>query len=412
MAYNFPLNPQIDEVYSQGNRTWKWNGTQWVSQRTPTSSAAPVYFSTSPPPNLVVGSLWYNTLENKLSIWGFLNADPDYRWIDITSGLLDYDSPVFLSSVEPANAVDGMLWYDIDDRVLKIRVAGNWETSSEEINSVFTGIVAPGAPMSGTLWYNPSDETLYIWAQTGTNPFSWKAVANFSANSQEPVIIGVTAPPGPDFGTLWFNPQASKLFLWVETIGGPAWVEVSSPAPVISISESSPPDPVNGALWYDPGSKNLYIRDNTAATPEWVSLANPTNLTQTLISSVPPQNPYPGDLWFNPENGNFNIWYVDLDGGQWVSLVPYPQNTVTQEGGVFTGPIFAGYNIPDDPLAFVTVEWVEQYIADNGTNVPLSNLSDVDNSGLTNLSTLVYDSNSGMWQTNVTLPEITDGGFY
>ena len=40
-------------------------------------------------------------------------------------------------------------------------------------------------------------------------------------------------------------------------------------------------------------------------------------------------------------------------------MVPYPQDDIDQNGGVFQGPIYAQYEIPNNPSAFVTVSWVE-----------------------------------------------------
>jgi hypothetical protein len=34
-------------------------------------------------------------------------------------------------------------------------------------------------------------------------------------------------------------------------------------------------------------------------------------------------------------------------------------DTITQQGGIFEGPIYAQYLIPNSPSAFVTVQWVQ-----------------------------------------------------
>jgi hypothetical protein len=53
-----------------------------------------------------------------------------------------------------------------------------------------------------------------------------------------------------------------------------------------------------------------------------------------------------------------------------VSVVPYPQDSITQQGGVFEGAIYAQYEIPNNPAAFVTVGWVQDnlvaYLGQNG----------------------------------------------
>jgi hypothetical protein len=75
-------------------------------------------------------------------------------------------------------------------------------------------------------------------------------------------------------------------------------------------------------------------------------------------------------LWYDSNNSNLNIWYVDLNGGQWVAVVPYPQDNITEYGGVFQGPIYLQAEVPNNPAAFVTVGWVQDnlvaYLTTNG----------------------------------------------
>lgn len=35
MAINFPDSPSVNSTYTSGNTTWKWDGTSWVSNMTP-----------------------------------------------------------------------------------------------------------------------------------------------------------------------------------------------------------------------------------------------------------------------------------------------------------------------------------------------------------------------------------------
>jgi hypothetical protein len=96
---------------------------------------------------------------------------------------------------------------------------------------------------------------------------------------------------------------------------------------------------------------------------QWSAVTVPTPPSSPVYISVsPPPNPVSGSLWYDSNNSNLNIWYIDLNGGQWVSVVPYPENSIDQNGGVFGGAIYAQYEIPNNPAAFVTVGWVKDYI--------------------------------------------------
>lgn len=123
------------------------------------------------------------------------------------------------------------------------------------------------------------------------------------------------------------------------------------------MSFSFPPNPQVGQTY----SSNGRVFKWNGVT--WVSTAVPTSTSAPVYVSVsPPHNPIQGSLWYDTNNSNLNIYYVDLNGGQWIAVVPYPDDTITQNGGVFEGPIYAQYEIPNNPAAFVTVGWVNNNI--------------------------------------------------
>jgi hypothetical protein len=115
---------------------------------------------------------------------------------------------------------------------------------------------------------------------------------------------------------------------------------------------SFPPSPTVGQVYTSNGRTWKWNGVQWTA----VAVSSPTS-APVYVSVSPPPNPIQGSLWYDSNNSNLNIWYTDLNGGQWVSVVPYPQDTVTQNGGVFEGPIYAQYLIPNNPAAFVTVGW-------------------------------------------------------
>ena len=128
---------------------------------------------------------------------------------------------------------------------------------------------------------------------------------------------------------------------------------------------SFPPSPTVGQIYTSNGRTWKWNGVQWTAT----AVSTPTS-APVYISVSPPPNPVPGSLWYDSTNSNLNIWYKDLNGGQWVSCVPYPMDNITQQGGVFEGPIYAQYEIPNSPAAFVTTSWVEtnlvNYLDTNG----------------------------------------------
>ena len=128
---------------------------------------------------------------------------------------------------------------------------------------------------------------------------------------------------------------------------------------------SFPPSPTVGQIYTSNG------RSWKWSGVQWTAVAVSTPTSAPVYISVsPPPYPVAGSLWYDSTNSNLNIWYVDLNGGQWVSCVPYPMDTITQQGGVFEGAIYAQYLIPNNDAAFITVGWFNDqlvgYLEQNG----------------------------------------------
>lgn len=128
---------------------------------------------------------------------------------------------------------------------------------------------------------------------------------------------------------------------------------------------SFPPSPTVGQIYTSNGRTWKWSGVQWTA----VAVSSPTS-APVYISVSPPPNPVSGSLWYDSNTSNLNIWYVDLNGGTWVSCVPYPMDNITQQGGVFEGSIYAQYLIPNNPAAFITVGWFQDnlvaYLNQNG----------------------------------------------
>ena len=374
MAYNFPSNPTLNQTYSYNGRVFIWNGVQWTAIRTATSTAVPVFVSATAPLNPKIGALWYNTNNQVLYIRA-LGSTGVAEWIPLTQSQVPPAS-VFVSVSPPPNPVEGELWFNPSNAELKVWVntygSPEWVLISsggpvpQPIN-VTVSATAPVDPEVGELWFNTIDANLYVYVSDPGGGDWVIANSNTLPTQSAPVTVSSTEPPSPMEGDLWFNPVNNELKVWVTSPGGDNWelINQTNPNPItadVVISATAPLGVDPGALWYNSIDLNLYILVDDPGGDYW-TLANPYNIPPEAptiqVSSTPPANPIEGSLWYNNTNSDFNIWYVDLNGGQWVSVVPYPLNTISDQGGIFYGPIYAEYAIPDDPRAFITVGWFE-----------------------------------------------------
>lgn len=124
------------------------------------------------------------------------------------------------------------------------------------------------------------------------------------------------------------------------------------------MSYSFPPSPTRGQIYTSNGRTWSWNGVQWTA----VAVSSPTS-APVYVSVSPPPNPILGSLWYNSNNSDLNIYYTDLNGGQWVSVVPYPEDTIDQNGGVFQGAIYAQYLIPNNDAAFITVGWFNDQLA-------------------------------------------------
>jgi hypothetical protein len=381
MAYNFPSNPTLNQVYSYNGRTFKWNGVQWVAIVAPTSTSAPVFVSSSSSANPIVGDLWFNTVDSTLYV---RSATPSGAfWIESYPGSAPaVNPPVTVSSVPPASASEGDLWYNPTTEELRVYYTslsgGSWELvggyTPPSPTTVHVSASAPNDPEEGLLWFNSGDDNLYVWVVTSGGGFWESAFSGIVPDPQVPVYISSSEPANPIIGYLWFNPETKVLKVRAITLDGPAWEAIAGEAisspdfAKVAVSASAPTSTSEGLLWYNTIDDTLYVWVETLDGGYW-TVANqtpPTSSSPTIrISSSPPADPVSGDLWYNPDNSNFSIWYEDLDGSQWVSVVPYPEMFPSQ-GGTFSGAIYADYEIPAAPNAFVTAQWVADRINQQG----------------------------------------------
>lgn len=123
------------------------------------------------------------------------------------------------------------------------------------------------------------------------------------------------------------------------------------------MSFSFPPNPTVGQIYTSNG------RSWKWSGVQWTATTIPTPSSAPVYVSVsPPPNAIQGSLWYDSNNANLNIFYKDLNGAQWISVTPYPQDSIDQNGGIFEGAIYAQYEIPNNTSAFITAGWFQDEI--------------------------------------------------
>lgn len=76
MPISFPSSPSLNQIYTSGPKTWKWNGYAWDLQGGVTSSVAP-------PVSPKTGDQWYKTDTGVL--YEYISDGTTSNWIDISS---------------------------------------------------------------------------------------------------------------------------------------------------------------------------------------------------------------------------------------------------------------------------------------------------------------------------------------
>jgi ABC-type glycerol-3-phosphate transport system permease component len=76
---SFPTSPTLNQTYSIGSKTWKWNSYAWDLQISSTKYTA----STSPPANPFIGDQWYKSDVDIL--YEYITDGVSTYWVDTST---------------------------------------------------------------------------------------------------------------------------------------------------------------------------------------------------------------------------------------------------------------------------------------------------------------------------------------
>ena len=92
MAISFPTNPQLNDIYTYGGRSWKWNDTTWESVGSATGAQGPTG-----------KSAYQSAVDN-----GFVGTEAE--WVDYSLKTVD-GVHITVSSTAPSSPSVGDLWF-------------------------------------------------------------------------------------------------------------------------------------------------------------------------------------------------------------------------------------------------------------------------------------------------------------
>lgn len=121
MALDFPLAPTLGQVYTNPSNgyTMEWDGTKWViSPSVASTTTGQFIVSNSAPTGATLGDIWVNTASTPViaNVWNGL------IWSRLNAGITGYGA----TGSEPANALNGDLFWDTTLGVLKVFDGATW----------------------------------------------------------------------------------------------------------------------------------------------------------------------------------------------------------------------------------------------------------------------------------------------
>lgn len=224
MAIDFPNSPTLNDTYTVGSVTWKYDGEKWAIASSgiagptgptgpsgpsgPSGVGAPLTSSATAPVSPSAGELWFDT--NSGATYIYYNS----AWVELGGGTM---SPYqCTSTTRPVAPWTGQTIYETDTKRLAIYNGSSWVAFSNPIETISA---LPSSPIDGQIidyvadstngivWrfrYRSASSSSYKWEFIGgPSRYSYVGPLDYYATRQTTTLttFGDLATVGPSFTT-------------------------------------------------------------------------------------------------------------------------------------------------------------------------------------------------------------------
>jgi hypothetical protein len=199
----------------------------------------------------------------------------------------------------------------------------------EDLNTTLSGVTGGGVGASGL-----APGSGIYFAPSGTY-----TTINADAQRIPGAIVSGVAPSGAYEGTIWFDENEGRTFVYVSGASNPGWYQLNAEAlaytsetPPSGVGDNAPPR--DGMLWFNRDLGNLLIYD--AVSSGWYE---PDARRVVPYRSIAPTAAVPGEAYFDSAIEVIKVW----NGSEWVggasSILPSVTTTSTAPAVLNSYPI-------------------------------------------------------------------------
>jgi len=136
MAINFPTSPNVNDVHTDGDMTWKWDGSSWEA----------VIETSIPIPSQSGQSGEFLTTDGTTMTWEPVVTNP---YDTATTSIGYFDLPTGTDAQRPGSPATGMLRYNSDQTHLEHYADGGWIGFAGSSPTI-TSVTPTSSPIGGT----------------------------------------------------------------------------------------------------------------------------------------------------------------------------------------------------------------------------------------------------------------------